>query len=109
MKIGKIAVAALSVAVLGVTGCAYANQTDYRGCVVEHKERLLNQGSSGEKRVHTTCGVFAVEDSLAGGFNSYDTYAQLTEGKAYDLRTGGYRVGLFSMFPTIIEAVEVAS
>ncbi|NKZ90495.1 hypothetical protein GS966_11175 [Rhodococcus hoagii] len=90
-----------------LTGCANTNQQTHHDCTVQAKERLVSNGSSGEKRVMTTCGVFAVEDSFAGGFNSYDTWAKLTEGQTFDIRTGGHRVGWLSMFPTVLEVTHV--
>lgn len=89
-------------AVAMLSGCSSMNHQTHTNCLVTGKDRILTQGSSGEKRVITSCGVFAVSDSVSGGFNSYDTYAALVVGHRYDIQTGGYRVGFLSQFPNIV-------
>ncbi|QOC56078.1 hypothetical protein SEA_CLOWN_80 [Gordonia phage Clown] len=42
------------------------------------------------------------------GFNSWDTWKSLKEGKTYDIKTGGYRIGLFSAFPAVLEIKETS-
>ncbi|QPL13931.1 hypothetical protein SEA_NANCYRAE_56 [Gordonia phage NancyRae] len=106
-KIQKATVAVvLGVAVAVSAGCSNFNQEWHTGCTVTGKDTLY-AGSGGdtqrEYRLSTSCGTFTVGDTLAGGFNSWDTWTQLREGETYDLRTGGYRIGLFSQFPTVIE------
>ncbi len=55
------------------------------------------------------CGVFEVGDELAlGKFNSADRYGALQPGRRYQLTVIGWRVPLFSWFPNIVEAREVA-
>lgn len=103
-----IGVAVAAVAVVGLSGCSSMNQQTYTGCVVQEKERLIQDGSSGTKRVVTSCGVFSVDDSMAGGFNSYDTWTRLVEGKTYTIKTGGYRIGFLSSFQTVLEVTEEA-
>ncbi|AXQ51891.1 secreted protein [Gordonia phage Catfish] len=110
MRKTRSTLAALAIgaaALAGLTGCSNMNEQQHTGCQVLDKERLMTNGSSGEKRVVTSCGVFAVEDSFAGGFNSYDRWNVLEIGKTFDIRTGGYRVGFFSMFPTVIEVESI--
>lgn len=103
------AVAAIGAAVL--TGCSWQNKTEYTDCVINAKD-MLYSGSQGDttrtKRLTTSCGSFDVEDSIAGGFNSWDTWQALEVGKAYDIRSGGYRVGFFSMFPVVLEIKPAA-
>lgn len=104
MRAARIAVAVAAVAVV-LTGCSSVNQEWHRDCVVQSKERLISQGTSGEKRVYTSCGSFVVNDSIAGGYNSQDRFNQLVEGRAYDLQTGDYRIGLLSSFPNVIDVL----
>lgn len=103
-KIKIAAVAAIGMIVL--TGCSAFNQQVREDCTVLDKERLLQDGTSGEKRVMTTCGTFTVSDSVFGDFDSYDTYMKLEEGKSYNIKTGGWRIGFFSSFPNVLEVTE---
>jgi hypothetical protein len=93
-----------------LSGCAFQNQQWHADCTVQAKDVLQKvegnkdgTSTSFERRLSTSCGVFNVSDSLAGNFSSYDTWNHLEVGKTYDIRTGGYRVGVFSMFPTVLE------
>ncbi|WP_037162567.1 hypothetical protein [Rhodococcoides fascians] len=97
-----VAATAIAVATIGLAGCSSMNQQDHSNCTIQSKERLIRDGSSGEKRVYTSCGSFVANDSIAGGFGSQDTFNRLEEGKVYNLRTGDFRVGFLSMFPNII-------
>ncbi|QAU06530.1 hypothetical protein SEA_WILLIAMBOONE_9 [Gordonia phage WilliamBoone] len=110
MKKNVIALALAGAAgVAALTGCSTMNQEWHRGCVVEDKDTLYSskQGDSKrEYRLSTSCGTFTVGDSISGGFNSWDTWSFLKEGRTYDLQTGGYRIGVFSQFPTVISAEE---
>lgn len=77
-------------------------------CLIEGKESI-NKKDSHEYRVYTDCGNFVVEDEMwAGNFHASDTYRDLKEGKTYDLRTRGWRVPFFSMFPNIYSASEAS-
>lgn len=76
----------------------------HEACMIEDKESI-NKSDSHEYRVYTDCGNFVVEDEFwAGNFHASETYADLTEGRAYDLRTRGWRVPFMSWFPNIYEA-----
>lgn len=101
-----IGVMSAAVAVAALAGCSTMNQEWHSNCTVTEKERLVQEGSSSTKRVSTTCGAFDVSDSIGGGFNSYDTWAKLQIGKSYDIKTGGYRHGWASSFPTVLEVRE---
>lgn len=109
-KHATTAVVAGLVAAGGLTGCSNMNQQWHDNCTITKKDTLYGQDSDGgtsrEYRLSTTCGTFTVGDSLAGGFNSWDTWARLEEDKTYDIKTGGYRIGLFSTFPTVIDIRE---
>ncbi|WNM74141.1 hypothetical protein SEA_NERGAL_50 [Mycobacterium Phage Nergal] len=100
------AAAAAAIGAVALSGCASQNQEWHNGCTVKAKDVLYSShdgNSSREYRLTTSCGAFSVEDSFAGGFNSWDTWQALAVGKTYDLKTGGYRVGWASMFPTVLE------
>lgn len=101
-----LVIAGTAAAVALLPACSSMNQQT-QVCTVQAKERLLQNGSSGEKRVYTTCGGFSVEDNLTSGFNSYDLFQRLQEGKTYEIRSGGYRIGFLSTFPNILEVKEV--
>lgn len=102
MKIGIVAIGA---AVL-LSGCSTMNQAWHTGCVIRAKDVLYSStdgNTSRNKRLSTSCGSFNVSDSLAGGFDSWDTWQRLEVGKTYDIKTGGFRVGILSQFPTVLE------
>ncbi|WP_099024344.1 hypothetical protein [Mycolicibacterium palauense] len=104
--IGVAALAGVAAAASVLTGCSLQNQQWHNDCVVIAKDVLYSStdgNTSRDYRLSTSCGTFAVEDTLAGGFDSWDVWQSLDEGATYDLRTGGYRVGFFSMFPSVIE------
>lgn len=90
-------------AAAALSSCTSLNQTPHTNCMVWSRDRLIQDGTSGEKRVTTSCGTFAVADNLSSGFNSYDVFMSLEPGHRYDIRTGGYRLGPLSSFPTVIK------
>lgn len=101
----RIAIAVVAGAALAA--CSLQNQQEHTGCTVQAKDTLYSttDGTSTRTyRLSTSCGNFNVEDSIAGGFNSWDLWQKLQVGKRYDLKTGGYRIGLTSTFPTLLEA-----
>ncbi len=108
MKRFMVSAAAAVVAAVALSGCSAMNTTQHEDCVVLSKERLLQDGTSGEKRVNTSCGTFEVGDSIVGGFNSYDTWTQLAEGQTWDFVTGGFRIGILSTFPVVTGAERVS-
>lgn len=82
----------------------YQSEHIHEACMVEDKESV-NTGDGHEYRVYTDCGNFVVQDELlTGNFYASDTYADLEEGHAYDLRTRGWRFGFLSWFPNIYQA-----
>ncbi|QPO17160.1 hypothetical protein SEA_LILBEANIE_82 [Gordonia phage Lilbeanie] len=105
------AAAALIAATAAATlaGCSTMNQEWHRDCTVEDKDTLYS-GSNGstdrEYRLTTSCGTFVVADNVSSGFNSWDTWSELQEGRTYDIQTGGYRIGVLSQFPTVIAVEE---
>lgn len=95
-------------AALAAAGCSTANQQWHSACTVTAKDTVYDvsgdpPATTRTKRVSTSCGSFNVEDSVAGGFNSWDMWQKLQVDKVYDIKTGGYRFGLASVFPSVIE------
>ena len=100
-----IAAVALA-ATAALTSCSSMNQEWHNACTVVAKDTLYGStdgSTTREYRLTTSCGTFTVGDSIAGGFSSWDTWAKLRVGGVYDLKTGGYRMGWASSFPTVIE------
>lgn len=104
----RLVAAAGALGALLLPGCSFMNHQVHPDCTVINKDAI--QKVSGDKngthtsydrRLITTCGTFVVEDSVVGGFDSYDTWNTLAIGKVYDIETGGYRVGVFGSFPTV--------
>lgn len=92
-----------------LTGCSTMNQEWHRNCKVQAKDTLYDTTDGNSTRTYrlgTSCGSFNVEDSISGGFNSYDTWNAIEEGKTYDIRSGGYRLGFLSEFPSVLEIKE---
>lgn len=76
----------------------------HEACMIEDKESI-NTGDGHEYRVYTDCGNFVVQDEFfAGNFHASDTYRELEEDHAYDLRTRGWRIEFLSWFPNVYEA-----
>jgi hypothetical protein len=103
---------ALATAVtLTATGCTAMNQQAMT-CTVTAKESVtVNSGDRphNQYRVYTNeCGTLTIGDTIVvGRFNSADLYGTLQPGTTYAMETGGYRVGVFSMFPNIISATPI--
>lgn len=103
--VALLLVVLFSVLVVWPTSYA-ADQT--RTCTVTEKDRTSNTNGQSSMRVYTDeCGVMEVGDVFFRGiFNSADTYSDIEVGRTYDFRSVGFRVPLFSVFPTIIEVNE---
>ena len=86
------------------------NRSEVGPCTVTKKEAVMVEGSN-QYRVYTEeCGVFIVKDTLVPlRFNSADTYSALKEGTSYNLRTQGFRLGITSSFPNILNYEPVVS
>ena len=78
-------------------------------CTVTGKESVMVEGNN-QYRVYTEeCGTFVVKDTLfALRFNSADTYSSLKDGESYQFRTQGFRLGITSTFPNILDYKEVS-
>lgn len=101
-----IAAAAVVVLASGLSSCSSLNRHK-EICTVTDKDRVSDGSGGSEMRVYTDCGTFVIDDNFVAGFNSADRYAQLTPGKRYEIESGGYRSGFWSMFPSILDAKEV--
>lgn len=78
--------------------------TDERMITVEDRERVCDGRRDCRYLIFTDNGVLENTDSLAHGkFRSSDVYADLEPGARFQVRTYGYRVGILSWYPNIIE------
>ncbi|WP_406245877.1 hypothetical protein ACI7YT_12615 [Microbacterium sp. M] len=110
------AIAIMSTVPLGIAGAigvgiARVNTVEtHTSCTVSEKEdRALASLDKREPRVYTDCGVFVVADEpFRFHFGAADVYNELQAGETVDLTTVGWRFGLFSWFPNVVD-VEVAS
>lgn len=96
------------IATLLIIGVAYTMDRNEVGpCTVTGKESVMVEGNN-QYRVYTEeCGTFIVKDTLFSlRFNSADTYSALKEGGSYNLRTQGFRLGITSSFPNILDYEE---
>lgn len=74
---------------------------------VEDKESV-NTKDGHEYRVYTDKGVYVVKDTVIYfNFRAADRYASLKVGKTYTCKQAGFRFGLGSAFPNLIECNEV--
>lgn len=83
----------------------WVHTTGTQVCKITNKESVTKDKTN-QYRVYTdNCGVFQVSDEAwLGKFNSADTYSKIQPGTSYTLHTVGWRNGLFSQFPNIIQA-----
>lgn len=96
----------IGAAFLMMRGC-YVYSTN--GTTTVTVERLTNKitGDSDTYLVFTDKGVYQVSDSwLRGQVRSSDLWGSLKEGKRYHIHYFGWRVPLFSWYPTIYMAEE---
>jgi len=96
----------LAAVALTSTGCSQVNQREVT-VTVEEKERVCESGNGGCKYlIFTDQGTFQNSDSLLEGkFDSSDVYSDLKVGKTYVVKVAGFRQGILSMYPNIIEVV----
>lgn len=103
-----VAVPALILAAIGVN-IARANTVEtHTSCTVTEKEdRALASLDKRAPRVYTDCGVFVIEDEvLRLHFTAADIYNELQPGESVDLTTVGWRFGLLSWFPNVVEVTR---
>ena len=104
MKIKLISILVFIV-IFGIT-VSYLN-SDYfnqktKTCQVTGKESVRLQDKN-QYRIYTTCGTYAVEDSLTlFRFDSSDLYGKIVQNSNYRIHSGGYRFPLISKYPNII-------
>lgn len=105
---GAFGCATLIIAVVAFAGIGIAknaHRVEHNACVVEDKDRAGSSDGGSDMRVYTSCGVFAVKDSLwLARWDSADVYRSIEVGETYTLETAGWRFGLFSWFPNIVQA-----
>lgn len=107
----KIIVGAIFVTIFSallIMGVSYTMDRNEVGpCTVTGKESVMVEGNN-QYRVYTEeCGTFIVKDTLfALRFNSADTYSSLKDGESYQFRTQGFRLGITSTFPNILDYAE---
>ena len=110
----KIIVGAMFVTIFSallIVGASYTmNRNEVGPCTVTGKESVMVEGNN-QYRVYTEeCGTFAVSDTLFPlRFNSADTYSSLKDGESYQFRTQGFRLGITSTFPNILNYEPVVS
>lgn len=77
--------------------------------VENHKVNVTKTLVKNEKNlVYTTKTTFQIADSWHYlRFNSADVFGSIQEGQEYNIKTYGFRFGLFSWFPNIISAEKV--
>jgi hypothetical protein len=107
IAVGAAAVAALLAPVGWIV--AWENAHETRTCTVREKDRTTNSEGGSDHRIYTyECGVLVVADDMwQGQWNSADTYSQIERGKTYNFETVGWRLGLLSLFPNAVSAIEV--
>lgn len=101
-----LAIVVIGVLFLGINGC-YVYGTG--GSATVTVERLTNKitNQTDTYLVFTDKGVYQVSDSwLRGQVRSSDLWGSLKEGKRYRIDYFGWRVPLFSWYPTIYDVVE---
>lgn len=70
-------------------------------CYVRGKDR---GGKENDMRIYTSCGVFQNTDSIIRGKNtSADVWSRITVGKTQSFHVVGWRFGLTSDFPNVLE------
>lgn len=79
----------------------YMNKKEITTQVID-KERVQKDDDS-YYLIFTEAGTYRVEDQIwIGKFNSSDLYGKIKRGKCYTFKVGGFRVGLFSMYPNVM-------
>ena len=107
MKKGIIGLVAIGVIlVIGVNFAKFSHKETIKTTVVD-KERIVNRsGESIESYylIYTEDGALKLEDELFyGNFNSSDWYGKIKVDSTYEFTTIGWRVGVLSEYPNIVE------
>lgn len=106
-----VGIVVLVVAVFGWLIFRAYTATHHRTVVVTGKERVCkstNKGDHCDYLLFTDGGTFKVGDSIvAFRFNSSDVYGEIAPCHRYDLSYYGWRFGLTSTYPNVIEAHDL--
>jgi hypothetical protein len=109
-KVIGVLIVILVVFIIGFNGClAYGTQDT--ATITVKKTIQKRSGETDRYLVFTEKhGVFENTDSFwLFKFNSSDVQGELGEGKTYDIRYYGWRIGFFSMYPNIIKVYREVS
>ena len=95
----------ISTIIFNITSYVHTNTVTAK---VTGKERIIKSDGDGNIEsfylVYTDKGTMKLEDDvLRGNWYSSDVYGHLREDVTYTFTTSGYRFGLFSSYPNIIE------
>lgn len=99
--------AVVILAMVGILALSYGNKETHTSKVLD-KERIYSKENS-YYLIYTEDGSFKLEDELFyGNFRSSDWYGKIQEGETYTFTTIGFRIGVFSSYPNIvnIEGIE---
>jgi hypothetical protein len=105
VKIILILVAVMIIGSIFLSIVGYQNKQTIKTKVTD-KERITQ--NSGDKInsfyiIYTEAGTFKLEDDMFyGNFNSSDWYGQIHRDSTYTFETVGYRVGILSSYPNIV-------
>jgi hypothetical protein len=95
--------ALVAIIVFSIGGLLFSNyqKLEQRVATICDKER-----DEGEYRIYTDNGTLVMKDIYFNGtrFDTAEAYGRLKEGETYILTTKGWRFGLTSSFPNIVEA-----
>jgi hypothetical protein len=106
-----VGVVFLLIIVIGIfTAVAYKNSDRVVTAKISYKDRVCkstDQGSDCEYLVFTDQGTFKVKDTLLYlNFKSSDVYGRLEIGSTYRMKVAGWRLGIFSQYPNIVEVQQ---
>jgi hypothetical protein len=107
---GAAAVVVAIAVVIALVWTMYMNSTREVTVKINKTGQTCTNGSSCTNLVYTSGGTFKNSDSLlAGKFNSSDVTGSLCPGGVYKLKVRGYRNGLLSMWPNILQVEAVVT
>ena len=67
-------------------------------------------GKSGQYLIYTDKTTYEIDDTwLHGRWDSSDVYGKMEVGKTYICTLQGYRVPFFSMYPNILQPIEITT
>ena len=105
----ELIVSLVIIIVLSLSKGFYTYGTSDEAVVTIEKSEMVLSKDKGKYLIFTKkSGVFENTDSwFRLKFDSSDMYNLLKEGKTYKIKYYGWRIGFFSMYPNIYDAVEV--